>query len=263
MNPHSNDWYDRLAKINKEYSYPWKSEILDFNGEDTFLQVLKEYATTKMIALDVGCGHGELTLQNAGYFKEVYAYDRVKEFIDTANNIKQEKKIKNVHFICGNAKKENQKIKIPFDDIKFDVIYSRRGPLHYIADVERISKNGTFIIQLNPASRKKPDWLYLLPKDINKYDYSEDEFSIKKSVEQRLSQIDQKIHRYWFFDVPEYFNSKQELYNYLFWYDLDKPPYSFDELSGTFDKIFEEYSVAGKLEIRHRRFLWTSYIKIR
>ncbi len=264
MTPHSNTWYDTLSEFQHGYYYPWNSHLGPYNGEAFFLEYLQQHITKDDVVLDVGCGHGQLTRDIATLCHMIYGYDRVENFIQLAEQQAQEHGVSNVHYILGNAKRldrnGNRLIRIPIEDVKFDIIYSRRGPLHYIEDVRRVAKKPAKIIQLNPVPSNHPEWFHHLPRDVEVPNYSDNEFGIKASVERRLHQVGLTFDSCWFFDVPERFDAPYELYKYLFWYELESPKYTFDELRPQFDKIFKDYAKNGAVEIRHRRFLWTAHI---
>jgi hypothetical protein len=150
---------------------------------------------------------------------------------------------------------------VPIEKQIFDIIYSRRGPTNFIEDLKRISKIGTRIIQLNPVPRPIPEWINELPGNIQKFDFRNNEFDIKKQIQRKLNYIGQEIDRCWFFDVPEYFNDIEELYKYLFWYDLNEPKHKFKEVKEKLLTVFNKFGVNNKITLRHRRFLWTAVIK--
>jgi ubiquinone/menaquinone biosynthesis C-methylase UbiE len=61
--------------------------------------------------LDVGCGHGEFTMQCAKYAKEIVGFDVTEKFIKVGvENIST-----NVSFVMGNSKNG-----LPFGEDEFD-----------------------------------------------------------------------------------------------------------------------------------------------
>jgi len=45
LTPHGPEWYDRLARLQRGYHYPWKSVLPPFNGEDVYLHLLHRHLT--------------------------------------------------------------------------------------------------------------------------------------------------------------------------------------------------------------------------
>ncbi len=214
---------------------------------------------TETIAIDVGCGHGELTLEVAKRCRSVTGFDRVSAFIDKAKALASTAGVTNCTFVLGSSKAtsdDKHSARIPVERGSCDLIYFRRGPLSYIHDVKRVAHSGTRIIQLNPAHTKGPKWASLLPAE--SFPLPEmGEFDILDDVAGRLTDVGLTIQSYWFFDVPEYFDSPQELYKLLAWNFLDQPPCTLSEAQPIPETVFREHSADGKVIVRHRRFLWT------
>src|SRR5262245_1898292 len=100
IRPHSPEWYDRLATLQRGYYYPWKSRLPAFNGEDVFLTLLHDIITPEKDVLEAGCGHGELALQVAASCRTLLAYDRIPAYIHLAQAAQAQRSISNVTFIC-------------------------------------------------------------------------------------------------------------------------------------------------------------------
>ena len=100
---HSDDWYDNLASVQEGYFYPWQSTIGPGDGERAFVEMVKSHLTPDSTVLEVGCGHGELSLSLSSLCKKIIAYDRVPSYIALAKATQESRKIKNVEFLCHNA----------------------------------------------------------------------------------------------------------------------------------------------------------------
>jgi SAM-dependent methyltransferase len=262
--PHSPEWYDRLSLIQDGYYYPWRSAVGARNGEDAYLEVLHEHLTSETVALDVGCGDGRLTVEVAGKCSRVVGYDRVRRYIDSAKQHATGARAFNCEFVVGNAKEcvdEPNSGRIPASDDTFDLVFSRRGPLNYLSDVRRVTRDNAWIVHLNPAFSPPPDWARLLPNDLFISNLRPAEFGILETVRDRLASAGLRIHSYWFFDVPERFVDPAQLCVFLLWNFLDEAPYTFDDLRKPIERVFQECSAEGAVELRHRRLLWTCHIR--
>ena len=105
---------DKLIKYNK--SIKEKIGNLEFNiGNNSFFQVntlcmeklyqkIKEYAGKGETLLDLYCGTGTIGMFLSDNFKSVLGVEIVKEAIDNAKENKKMNNIKNIEFICGDAK---------------------------------------------------------------------------------------------------------------------------------------------------------------
>ena len=105
---------DKLIKYNK--CIKEKINNLEFNiGNNSFFQVntlcmekiyqkIKEYAGTGDRLLDLYCGTGTIGMFLSSNFKSVLGVEIVKESIDNARINKKINNIKNIEFICGDAK---------------------------------------------------------------------------------------------------------------------------------------------------------------
>lgn len=67
LQPHSNEWYDRLATIQDGYYYPWAAQLAPWNGEDNYLELVHQHLRPELDVLDVACGHGEVALRQRRY----------------------------------------------------------------------------------------------------------------------------------------------------------------------------------------------------
>ena len=264
--PHSFEWYDRLSQIQDGYFYPWKSNIGRNNGEKAFHDLLFEHLSPDSVVLDVGCGHGELTMEVARQCRTIYGYDRAKTFVEKATKSASKVGLKNCYFVLGDSSSpdpaDQSLVHIPIDGVRFDLVYSRRGPINFIQDAKRVAQNPGWIIQLLPAHANPPPWVNELPVEFRTYIQKGDEFGMLKTVSQRLTSVGLQFHSYWFFDVPEYLENTKQLFTYLSWNYLDKPPLDYDKMAPIFERIFAKYSEDGNIEIRHRRFLWTCHVKL-
>jgi SAM-dependent methyltransferase len=260
IKPHSPEWYDRLAKLQAGYFYPWQSSLPLFNGEDVFLATLEKLLTPDKVVLEIGCGHGELALKMAGLCRQLIAYDRVPEYIHLAQTAAQQHNIPNVTFICADSSLalNNGQARIPADDQSIDVFYSRRGPLHWMEDARRVARPGAVLLQLNPNMTPPPVWNSQLPELLRLPGFNAPD--MEKIVKERLAENAIRLHSCWTFQVQEIFATLEDFYTYLVWgHDpADVPPLA--ELAPILADIFKAHATPAGLEIPFGRFLWQAVI---
>ncbi len=114
-------------------------------------EILKRVRGTKV--LDVGCGPGEFTLRVARTAKSVTGIDASKVALEFARRNLARSRFKNVAFRHANARK------LPFPDMSFDLVYSRRGPAseskQTLTEVLRVLRYGGTFIEITIGERDK------------------------------------------------------------------------------------------------------------
>lgn len=139
--PHSLKWYKQLSALTNEYKYSWNSTHTEPNGESIFDQeVLQKFKNKKV--LDVGCGHGEFTIQCSSVAKKIVGFDVTENFIQIGDKPKHS----NVSFVKGNSKEG-----LPFANNEFDCAYNRKGPTSAYPSLKRVVKEGGEIFGLHPG----------------------------------------------------------------------------------------------------------------
>lgn len=259
IQPHSQEWYDRLSQQQEGYYYPWRSRLAPLNGEDEYLQRLAALIAPHMTVLDVGCGHGEVPIRFAPSCRWMVAYDSTTAFLALARQTAVARQVPNVTFIEAHdlpgllAAPE-----LPAAARTFDLITSRRGPLNWVEQVRLVAKPGTILMVLNPKESVLPAWNDLLPEPLrlaNPRTYSRQE-----SVERRLALAGLALHSAWSFDVPEYFDTPRDLYTRLSWGSADDEVPSFTAVSPLLGRIFADYAGADGLALPHGRFMWQAVV---
>lgn len=107
-------------------------------------------------ALDFGCGIGRLTLPLANYFDSVFGVDISDRMIHIADQLKENRRNTYKGQITYILNKSNS---IPFQENKFDLIYSRivlqhlnkYNALLYISEFMRVLKRGGFAMFQAPS----------------------------------------------------------------------------------------------------------------
>jgi 23S rRNA (guanine745-N1)-methyltransferase len=140
--PHSLAWYAQLGSAGGRYAYTWESTLPTPNGETIFEDELAALVPGKAV-LDVGCGHGELTLRWADLASKIVGFDVIDDFLATGKSLTSQ-----VEFVAGNVKTQG----LPFADDSFDMAYTRRGPASfYRQEANRVVRPGGVILGLHPA----------------------------------------------------------------------------------------------------------------
>jgi ubiquinone/menaquinone biosynthesis C-methylase UbiE len=262
LKPHSSAWYDRLATLQVGYYYPWRSRVAPLNGEDAYLDLIHQHLTSEMDVLEIACGHGEVPLLIAPLCRSILAYDRVASYIQIAQKAAENQEVDNLTFICADSSADanNGHPHIPADDKSFDLIISRRGPLHWLEDARRVARPGAWLIQLNPLETPVPIWAARLPEPLRSAAGIDYHFGMLDSVKYRLQIGGLAIHSAWTYDVPEVFDDPHELYIRLSWGYLPNEVPSWAEVRSQFEMIFAEYADSEGLVMRHTRLLWTAVV---
>jgi len=256
LRPHSPAWYDRLATLQQGYYFPWKSILPPMNGEDTYLELVDQHLFPEADVLDAGCGHGEVALGFAPRCRSILAYDRVAAYIQLAKDAALQRGINHVTFLCADSSSEanNGKPRIPAEPASFDLIISRRGPINWIEDAQRVARPGAVIIQLIPELTPLPLWNEELPEGLRIPPPSIS--SMRDVIEQRLALCGLPRHSCWVFDVPETFPDAEQLYIFLSWgHTPDEVP-AFADVQADLEAIFTRYAEPEGLVNRRGRFLW-------
>lgn len=259
LKPHSKAWYERLAALQEGYYYPWQSILPPFNGEDVYLEIVRQQLSRDKDVLDVGCGHGEVALDIAPHCRSVLAYDRIPPYIKLARNLARERGVKNLTFLCADSSPEANggRPRIPTEDNSFDLIISRRGPVDWLEDARRVARPRAMLLMLNPNSTPPPVWNDELPEVLH---FPHTVLPMRDIIEDRLAAAGLELHSCWEFDVPEIFADPKQLYIRLTWGHTPEEVPSWEEAKPMIDQVFRSYSNREGLELRFLRFMWQAIV---
>lgn len=261
LQPHSNEWYDRLATLQDGYYYRWGSHLAPWNGEDNYLDLVNQHLRPDLAVLDVACGHGEVALSLAPHCRSVLGYDRIASWIERAQRTAQDQGLTNAAFVCHDSSSDANggKSRLPGGEAAFDLLICRRGPFHWMEDARRAARPGAVLLMLVPDARPLPPWNDWLPKTLRQVPVGDAHWA-KPSIEQRLASGGLTLHSWWSFEVPEWFPGPTQLYDFLTWgWTADEVP-AFAEVQPILERIFADYGSAQGVELRHRRYLWKAVV---
>jgi SAM-dependent methyltransferase len=264
LKPHGKEWYERLATLQDGYFYPWRSRLEPGNGEDAYLELVGRHLSARSDVLDVGCGHGAHALEIAARCRSVLAYDRVAAWIARAEAERRARGAGNVAFLCHDSSPEANggRARLPGEARSYDLVISRRGPLHWIADAGRVARPGAAIVMLLPggagALNAEIAWAKLLPSPFGAPTGPLD--PPLSRVRERLVAAGLELDALWTYDAREWFDEPRELYNCLsFGWGTGEAP-SWEESRPAFERIFREHAVRGEIWVPHGRTLWRSVV---
>ncbi|SMB86126.1 class I SAM-dependent methyltransferase [Deinococcus hopiensis] len=155
--PHSREWYARLAKELGGYRHPWQRSLDGPDPELVFDALLLEYLTPDTRVLEAGCGHGPDATRFAPQCARWVGYDRQPELLELA-----QRNAPQAEFYLwdgkGPAPSEMQG--------PFDLIVSRRGPTSVIHHLSKVAApSGRFLyvgprleVPNVPASLHRVGW---------------------------------------------------------------------------------------------------------
>ena len=257
LQPHTPEWYDRLATLQPGYYYPWRSRLGAWNGEDAYLALVRAHLRPNADVLDVACGHGEVTLDLAPLCRSVLGYDRIASWIERAQCSAQERGVANATFVCHDSSPaaNGGRARLPAPDGSFDLLICRRGPFHWIEDARRVARPGAVLLMLVPNPTPATPWSTWLPAPLGWSD-PDDPLWARDRIGERLAAGGLSLDSYWTYNVPEVFPSPEELYRWRAWgYTPDEVP-SFEEVRPILARIFEEHGGLDGVAVCHSRFLW-------
>jgi len=131
------EWYNSIALKAGGYLKNWNSCKVGNSGEDIFEKELIDLVSNSNSVLDMGCGHGDFTLEMSQYCDNLVGADFSEVMISIANKFKNEREICNVDFICTDSKDD------VLSSYEFDLIYCRRGPTSIILNNKCLKSGGT------------------------------------------------------------------------------------------------------------------------
>lgn len=211
---HANDldsWRSDPRIATRGFTHPWLSTVDDGNGEDFFRTTLDHLTAPDDVVLDLGCGHGELTLSLAAKTHSTIGIDRDPDYLSLAAELAHERNVTNTRFLEFSF---DGKAQLPLPDASVTLVVNRRGPTadKWLAEIHRVARPGTPVLVMHPAGGPpEPPWSQDLPESLRSRFGSVPYDQVRSWVETPLAEAGITDHRLWWFDVPEWFTSAEDL----------------------------------------------------
>lgn len=259
--PQTPAWYDRLATLQEGYSYPWRSRLDAWHGEDAYLELVQQHLRPDADVLDVACGHGEMALTIAPHVRSVLGYDRTAPWVDLARRAAGERGLTNATFVRHDSSPavNGGRARLPAADATFDLLLCSKGPFHWIEDARRVARPGATLLMLVPDATPLTPWHERLPEELRWKEAADPDWA-RPSIEGRLAAAGLDLHSWWSFDVPEVFPDPEQLYTWLAWGRTPEEVPPFAATRPALAAIFAEHGDPEGVAIRYRRYLWKAVV---
>lgn len=221
-------WYNGIALKNGGYRSGARYSVRGVSGEDVFRARLIQLLPACGDVLDAGCGHGDFTLEMAGYAGYVCGFDFAVEMIRAAERLREEEQTENVEFACATTKEP-----LPYREAQFDLIYSRRGPLSII-DHPRLLKSGGLLMGIHGEGLSTDD----LRQRLDENGFGAPDIEV-------------------FPDAFLCFHSEGDFAAYLSASHMN-PDYTLRKNRAALRRLVREHTVNGEILMRQHRIVWSA-----
>ena len=260
---HDLDSWQHDARIAaRGFVHRWDSSVAPGNGEDAFIDLVDRHLRADMDVLDLGCGHGEFTLQLAPRCRTIVGVDRDTGYLELAREMAAAQNVANAEFhqvnLAGVDDEDRPFAGLPLPAGSIDLFVNRRGPIlqRYLDEARRVARPGAHIIGLHPTGNAPPPpWRDRLPEPFRDILSALPFDHVTRWVTGPLESAGLTDYSLWWIDVPEYLRTPHELYARLPGIGtVDPPPFAAVEpvLAG----IFADFGTGRGVVLRHQRLLW-------
>lgn len=264
---HDMDSWLRDPRIaGRGFAHRWQSSVAPGNGEDAFLALVDQFLRPDCDVLDLGCGHGELTLALAPRCRSIVGIERNPGYLELAKELAAEQQVANVQFfqvnLAGVEDEDRVFAGIPLAGESIDLFINRRGPIlqRYLEEAIRIARRGAAIVGLHPAGNMPaPPWRDELPEPYRNVFSALSFDEVTGWVTGPLHTAGISDYSVWWVDVPEFFRTPYELYNRFGGSQASDAP-AYQAVEPQLTKIVERYSTSQGVVLRHQRLLWQAYL---
>ncbi len=251
-------WKTDRRIATRGFNHAYDGVVEDGNGEDFFLDLVDQFLGADTDLLDVGCGHGDLTLELAARVNSAVGVDRSQGLIELAREVAAERHVDNVRFEHAELAAPGEAhaggpLPLPNDSI--DLVIDRRGPSiqRFVDDLGRVGRPGTTIVGIHPAGGPpRPAWASELPAFEHRFDPI-DAGIVQAWVANPARERGLETFRLWWIDVPEYLPNPQALYDKL---RFEEAP-AFDDVVRELEGVFERHGDSQGVTLRHQRLVFT------
>jgi SAM-dependent methyltransferase len=259
-------WLRDPRIASRGFAHRWRSSVAAVNGEDVFIDLVDQHLSPDCDVLDLGCGHGELTLTLAARCRSIVGIEREAGYLELAKELAVEQNVVNAQFYQVNlagVEDENRVFAgIPLADDSIDVFVNRRGPIlrRYLDEALRVARHGAVIVGLHSTGNTPtPTWADQLPEPYQNVFMALPFDEVAGWVTDPLSTVGISDYSLWWIDVPEYLRTPYELYTRLGGSETADAP-EYQKIAPQLTKIVEQYRTSQGLVLRHRRLLWQAYL---
>jgi len=208
MKDHHDSFYKKSSKKFKKYEFHGQGKLIA-GEKPNFFEYLKKFANRDFKILDLGCGSGELTLKLSPFFKEIIGIDPFEDYIKSADKLKKSAGAVNVFFKVADGKN------LPFEDGKFDIVFSSRGPLSanidFVKESCRVLKRGGLMIEETIGEKDKIELKKIFGRGQN---YPNQETKLE-SVKKLLKQSGMKLVESKYFKFYQVYSSIDDVVEIL------------------------------------------------
>lgn len=264
---HDMDSWLRDPRIaTRGFAHRWQSSVAIGNGEDAFIDLVDQYLHPDYDVLDLGCGHGELTLILANRCRTIVGIERNPSYLELAKELAAEQNVTNAQFyevkLAGVEDEDRVFAGIPLAGDSIDLFINRRGPIleRYLDEAIRVGRRGAVLVGLHPTGNAPaPTWRDQLPEPYRNVFMALPFEEVTGWVIDPLRKASISDYSLWWIDVPEFLRTPYELYARLGGsQSADAPEYQ--NIEPQLREIFEEYSTVQGLVLRHQRLLWNAHL---
>jgi SAM-dependent methyltransferase len=248
------------------FTHNWQSSVAAGNGEDAFMALVDQFLRPDCDVLDLGCGHGELTLSLAARCRSIVGIEREPGYLELARELAAEQKVANAQFyqvnLAGVEDEDRVFASIPLADESIDLFVNRRGPIlqRYLDEAIRVARRGAVIVGLHPGGNTPaPTWRDQLPEPYRKAFMTRSFDEVTGWVIEPLRTAGISDYSLWWLDVPEYLRTPYELYVRLGGSQPSDGP-EYQDIEPQLTKIVKQYRTAQGVVLRHQRLLWQVYL---
>jgi SAM-dependent methyltransferase len=248
------------------FAHRWQSSVSAGNGEDAFIELVDQYLRPDCDVLDLGCGHGELTLILAARCRTIVGIERQAGYLELAKELAVEQNVTNVQFyevnLAGVEDEDRGFAGIPLADNSIDLFVNRRGPIlrRYLDEAIRVARRGAVIVGLHPTGIPAPPWRDQLPELYQNVFTAFPFEEVTSWVIDPLRTAGISDYSLWWIDVPEFLRTLYELYVRLedvrLWGSQSSEALEYQNIEPKLAKIFKQFRTPQGIVLRHQRLLW-------